>query len=346
MAEVATPITIFADADATVSARCLQILLSHFADPDTACAAPRVRSAPGRGRLALYEAANSPLDMGSLPSPVGAGRAVAYVPGAVLAVRTKAARAVGGFDEALRWGEDVDFVWRLASAGYSVRYEPAAIAGHRPRPSWCALFAQRRRYGASAAPLAARHGGAVAPVRCSWLSAGAWAAAAVAPAGFGVAAALLAVGTSAARVYRLAGCRGPEAWRLAARLATRGHARAGLWTARAVTRAWWPVLLAAAVRCRRLRGTLIVAAAASALLNRPNPVTRPSPAGSRVRWPTDTARLGLAAEIALRVADDAAYSVGVWQGVIAHRSLRAVLPELRPVRVARSRPDTVASWHS
>jgi len=288
----------------------------------------------------MYEAANSPLDMGSSPSPVGTGRAVAYVPGAVLAVRTEAARAVGGFDEGLRWGEDVDFVWRLASAGYSVRYEPAAIAGHRPRPNWCALFAQRRRYGASAAPLAARHGGAVAPVRCSWLSAGAWAAAAAVPAGFGAAALLLAVGASAARVYRLSGCRGPEAWRLAVRLAARGHARAGLWTARAVTRAWWPVLLAAAVRCRRLRGALAAATVVSALLN------RVSPAGSRARSPADpadTARLGQVAEIALRVADDAAYSVGVWQGVIAHRSLRAVLPDLRPVRIARSRSDTVTS---
>ena len=49
------------------------------------------------------------------------------MPTAALVVR----RAVleDGLDTALRYGEDVDLVWRLHDAGWRVRYDPAVVVG-------------------------------------------------------------------------------------------------------------------------------------------------------------------------------------------------------------------------
>jgi hypothetical protein len=82
--------------------------------------------------------------------------AVRYVPSAALVVRRA---ALPGFDEALRYGEDVDLVWRLHDAGWRVRYDPRVVVAHPPVP-----LGKRFAYGTSAAPLAARHPGRLAPL--------------------------------------------------------------------------------------------------------------------------------------------------------------------------------------
>jgi hypothetical protein len=81
---------------------------------------------------------------------------VGYVPAAALVVRRG---ALPTFDEALRFGEDVDLVWRIATAGWTVRYEPASVVEHPHRASLRAWLAQRAAYGSSAGPLARRHPG-------------------------------------------------------------------------------------------------------------------------------------------------------------------------------------------
>ena len=45
----------------------------------------------------------------------------------------RALEALGGFDESLTVGEDVDLVWRLVAAGWTVRYEPGATVRHPMR---------------------------------------------------------------------------------------------------------------------------------------------------------------------------------------------------------------------
>jgi N-acetylglucosaminyl-diphospho-decaprenol L-rhamnosyltransferase len=52
--------------------------------------------------------------------------------GAFLMIRRQAWQAVGGFDEGFYpiWFEDVDFLKRVRSAGFRVRYTPGAVAGH------------------------------------------------------------------------------------------------------------------------------------------------------------------------------------------------------------------------
>jgi mycofactocin system glycosyltransferase len=266
----------------------------------------------GTGVLARYEQMRSPLDLGPAPARVAPTTRVAYVPAAVLVCRTEALRAVGGFDTALRYGEDVDLVWRLHEAGWRCRYEPAVQARHDTRRTLGAWLAQRYRYGTSAAPLAARHPGALAPVRMSGWSAAAWIPTLC---GLPVVGALVAAGTTVALVRKLRTVPAREC----VRLAGLGHLYAGRLLAGALTRAWWPLAVVAALCSRRARRTLLVAAAITVATSwrDDRPADRPDDGGA----PLDPVRY-----TALRLADDAAYGAGVWAGSLAARRLDALLP--------------------
>ncbi|MYR59508.1 glycosyltransferase, partial [Streptomyces sp. SID625] len=127
-----TELVAFLDADVVPEPGWLEALLPHFADPRVAAVAPRVRSRPGGSVLERYERERSPLDLGPLPAVVRPGSRVSYVPTAALVVRVSALRALDGFDESLRYGEDVDLVWRLAARDLLVRYEPGSEVRHAP----------------------------------------------------------------------------------------------------------------------------------------------------------------------------------------------------------------------
>ena len=49
-----------------------------------------------------------------------------------------------GFDETLRYGEDVDFVWRLHDHGWLVRYVADVVVTHRARSTWRGWWAPTR----------------------------------------------------------------------------------------------------------------------------------------------------------------------------------------------------------
>jgi mycofactocin system glycosyltransferase len=309
LAEVTTPYVAFVDADVDIAEDDLLALAAHLDDPRVALVAPRVLGRPnGAGTLARYEQMRSPLDLGPAPARVAPTTRVAYVPAAVLVCRTEAVRAVGGFDPALRYGEDVDLVWRLHEAGWRCRYEPAVLARHDTRRTLRAWLGQRYRYGTSAAPLAARHPGALAPVRMSGWSAAAWIPTLC---GLPVVGALVAAGTTVALVRKLRTVPPRES----VRLAGLGHLYAGRLLAGTLTRAWWPVAAVAALCSRRARRTLLMATAVTV-------------AGSWLddrrdgtRAPLDPVRYA-----ALRLVDDAAYGAGVWVGSLADRRLDALLP--------------------
>ncbi|GAA4871979.1 mycofactocin biosynthesis glycosyltransferase MftF [Saccharopolyspora cebuensis] len=299
------PLVAFLDADTAPPPGWLDPLLAQFADPAVAAVAPRVRSLPGRGALARYERARSSLDLGAEPGPVRPGGRIGHVPSAALVVRAEALAEVGGFDESLRFGEDVDLVWRLVAAGYQVRYEPAAEVGHAPRASWAGWVRQRFAYGTSAAPLARRHGSAVAPVRLSVWSAAAWAALLLGRRGTGAA----LVATSAALLVRKLGRVGVPG-REAVRLAALGHLGAVRLLADALARPWaplaWPLLR---TRSGRIAAGLIAARHLVAWW-------RERPELDPVRW------------TAARLADDLAYGAGVCWGALRERSAGALLPHL------------------
>ena len=289
-----TPIVAFVDTDVALHGEWLDGLLWHFDDPRVGFVAPRVASGPaadaGDRRVARYEERHSPLDLGSQPARIVAGTRVSYVPAAALVVRKEALDEVGGFDETLRCGEDVDAVWRLAAAGWRGRYEPLVVVHHQPRRTWRQLAAQRQAYGESAAALAVHHGNAVAPVRMSPWTLAVWGLAAT---GRPMSAAGLAGATALALIPKLPGVSAGESLRLAGT----GHLAAAGALATAVRRVWLPLVGVGAVWSRHARW-VAAASIAPAIL-------RGGPA---------------------RLLDDVAYGVGVWKGVLGRRRLAPLLP--------------------
>jgi hypothetical protein len=102
------------------------------------------------------------------------GSRVPYVPTAALVVR-RAALPSPPFDPDLRYGEDVDLVWRLHDRGWSVRYDPRTVVRHAEPDRWRAWLARRHHHGTSAAPLADRHGDRLTPLVLPALPTLAWA---------------------------------------------------------------------------------------------------------------------------------------------------------------------------
>jgi mycofactocin glycosyltransferase len=310
LAAADTTLVAFLDSDCVPGPGWLDALLPHFADPAVGAVAPRIVPAePGRTWLARYEGASSTLDLGARASIVRPGSRVPYVPGAALVVRKAAAGA--GFAEDMRVGEDVDFVWRLAAAGWRVRYEPDGTMAHQHRVRLDAWFARRKDYGTSAAALELGHPGTVRPLYVSAWTALAWLAAA---SGRPVAGAAFTGASVALLARRLAQVTGEErtAWELAARLAGGGTLAAGRPLGSAVSRTWWPVALPVAVAVRRLRLPLAALVLAPSLLD-----------WLDRRPPLDPARY-----VAARLLDDVAYSLGVWQGCVERRTIRPLLPQL------------------
>ncbi len=241
---VTTPLVAFLDADVTTpNPQWIESLLWHFDDARVGLVAPQVSGETG-----------SPLDLGTAPARIRAGTRVSYVPGAALIVRRAALDAIGWFDEGLRFGEDVDLVWRLDEAGWRCRYDPSVSVWHEPRRSWTARLRQHASYGTSAAPLAMRHPRALSPVHVNGWTASAWSAAI---AGSPVVAAAVMVGSSAALVRKLPDVPARHAFSLA----MRGHLLAGRQLATAVRRVWWPIVAVGALFSRRCRWVALLAIA-------------------------------------------------------------------------------------
>lgn len=313
LADVDTELVAFLDSDCEPPPGWLDPLVAHLADPEVGVVAPRVlpveREHPGvRER---YATARSPLDMGGAEGQVTPGGRISYLPTAAIVVRREALSPP--FDTDLRFGEDIDMIWRLLDGGWRVRYEPSVVVRHAEPDSWAALLRRRRDYGTSAAPLSRRHGDRVAPARCRPLP--------------GAVSLLLlsrllpgaiAVGALGAllRAVRGRAVSLPVTFSVKSFAVSTAQDLVGL--GRCATRIWWPVLALAAASRRGRR-------AAAALLLLP-----PLLEWARSRPPVDPVRWTIAS-----VAEDVAYGSGVWKGCARERTLRPVLPVLdaeeRPV---------------
>jgi len=309
LAAVDTELVAFLDSDCAAPAGWLTRLGGHFADPRVGAVAPRVvpgaasrsGAAPVRER---YAAARSPLDLGGTPGEVGPGRPVAYVPAAALVVRRAALD--GGFDERLRYGEDVDLVWRLRTAGWAVRYDPSVVVEHAEPPSWRGLLARRYRYGTSAAPLSRRHPGALAPAVVHRRQAG---AAVLALAGRPGPALALAAGGLLPASQRLSEAGVPPSAIAALSVNATWRTVVGLSTA-ATTLALPALLAGLAVRRTRPAAAVLLVAAPLAQFAALRPALDP------IRW------------LAASIADDAAYGAGVWHGSLRHRTAGPLCPRI------------------
>jgi mycofactocin system glycosyltransferase len=305
-----TPAVAFLDSDCVPVPGWLDRLAGHLADPRLAVVAPRITALPATraGWVSRYEAVASALDMGATPAPVAPRSAVPYVPSAALLARRS---ALGdGFDESMPVAEDVDLVWRLAAAGWRVRYEPAAEVAHDHRSDPGEWLRRRAYYGTGAALLAARHGPAVAPVVVSPWSAAAWGLALTGRRTGVLAAGAVLAGATVRLARRLAVPGRPAPAGLAAVLVGRGTLAAGRTLARSATRHHWPVTLLAVLVSRRARRVVAGVAVADAGL----------------AWWPHRRDVGPAAFVLGRRLEDLGYGAGLWQGALRARDPRALLP--------------------
>ncbi|QVQ54789.1 mycofactocin biosynthesis glycosyltransferase MftF [Spiractinospora alimapuensis] len=315
----------FLDSDCVPPPGWLSALAAHFADPEVGAVAPRIRPrATGRSTLAAYAAARSPLDLDHRAARVRPGSRVAYVPTATLLVRRAALDPVA-FDESLRFGEDVDAVWRMIDAGWTVRYDPSVRVAHDEPATWATYLRRRFRYGTSGGPLGRRHGDRLAPVVLRpWSSAVAGLLLAGRP---GLAATVTAASAAwFTRALRETGM--PTS--VAARLTLRPVGGTLVGMGRALTQLGLPVAVATTVALpgRRARRLLVLGGLVAAPALRDWAVTR-----TRL----DPVRWTLAS-----VVDDMSYGAGVWWGALRSRSLAPLLPRFVRDAGAGRRADAAA----
>ena len=334
LVEVATEFVAFLDSDCVAPADWIQTLGAHFADPAVGAVAPRVVAQPASGSASRYAAAYGSLDLGSREARVVPATRVAYVPTAALMVRREALDQIaqenpggGVFDPALRYGEDVDLVWRLHEAGWRIRYEPAVEVGHHEPSTWVALLMRRFHYGTSAAPLTLRHPNSMRPLV---LHAGpaATVLALLARRPLLAAAAFTGYLVTLHPNLRRAGV--PTDGLLAASLDAVRQTWVGL--GRYLSQFATPLLFAVALGRGGRRPWRRRAAALSLML-----APALTPARARGTGPL-TRLLG-------RLADDVAYGAGVWRGCATHRTLRPIRPAfvVRPLRITTVTTAAVSS---
>jgi mycofactocin system glycosyltransferase len=307
---VQTELIAFIDSDCVASPGWVDHLAGHFADPLVGAVAPRV--VPVRGdQSRRYRDCVGLHDLGDRESRVQPLGRVAFVPTAALVVRRLALEIFAGFDAHLRYGEDVDLVWRLDEAGWRVRYDPSVTVRHDEPTTWSGRLSRRFHYGTAAAPLAKRH-----PDASAHLVVSPWPLAAVA----GVLAGRPAVATAAA-IGTVA------TTRRALNRADVGELSAGRQAATALTGTWrgvgryatqfgLPLLAVSVARTRRPARVAVLAALVAA-----------SPLAD---WLETRPSVGLARYVGGRIADDAAYGAGVYAGCVKERTAT-------PLRVVTSK---------
>ncbi|MEO6793096.1 MAG: mycofactocin biosynthesis glycosyltransferase MftF [Mycobacterium sp.] len=319
LAACKTEFVAFLDSDVVPRRGWLEALLGHFCDPTVALVAPRIVGMGGSDHMvARYEAIRSSLDLGGREAPVVPYGKVAYVPSAAIICRCTALRALGGFDEELRSGEDVDLCWRLVDAGSRLRYEPIALVSHDHRVTTWDWAARKAFYGGSAAPLAARHPGKTAPMVISGSALAGWALVALGSAlGY-----LVSLALAALTGFRVAkAMRGPEtAPEDVLAVTLRGLAAAGLQIASALCRHYWPIALLAALVSQRCRRVVLLAAISDGIVDWLRHARSDS---------ADVRPLGLPAYLLLKRVDDLAYGAGLWGGVLREGNLSALKPQIR-----------------
>jgi len=305
LAHCSTPYVWFLDADVELSDAHYDWsrLSREFGDVSIAAVAPRIMGATSSSLLGDFESRQGPLDLGSRGGLVRPRAHVSYVPTASLVVRRG---ALGdGFDETMRTGEDVDFIWRLAQHGWLVRYEPTVVQFHRARHDPRKWLRQRHDYGRSAATLGARHPDVLSPLRVDALTLGAWAS-------------LVARQPKLVAGFLQLASRGlaaklPESLDdrdgVARKVVNEGVAQAGGPLARAIVRTYSPLLILglAFKRTRTISGAVLIGG---------------------TLWRLRDSGRSVLKDVPLALADDLAYATGVWRGAYEERSVVAVKPTI------------------
>jgi GT2 family glycosyltransferase len=141
------PWLLFVDSDCLPPADLIERYLAPEPAPATGIVAGGVRSAEGASFAARYAADRGHIDEGFHiahgPHPAGVT--------ANLLVRRAAFEDVGGFEQGVRSGADVDFCWRVQEAGWVLEHRPSATLRHRHPDDVPRLLAKARRHAAGRA---------------------------------------------------------------------------------------------------------------------------------------------------------------------------------------------------
>ncbi|MGH3531867.1 MAG: mycofactocin biosynthesis glycosyltransferase MftF [Mycobacterium sp.] len=319
LAACTTGFVAFLDSDVAPRRGWLEALLGHFCDPTVALVAPRIVGLTQSDHLvARYEAVRSSLDLGQREAPVIPYTTVSYVPSAAIICRSSTLRDVGGFDETLQSGEDVDLCWRLVEAGARLRYEPIAQVAHDHRTDLRHWMARKAFYGGSAAALSARHPDKMAPLVISGWALSAWILMAIGSS-LGYLASLLIAALTGRRIAKTMQGADTQIWDVLV-IAVRGLWSAALQLASAICRHYWPVALLAAIVSRHCRHVVLIAAVVDGVVDW---------ASRRASTGDDVRPVGLLTYLVLKRVDDLAYGLGLWYGVLRERNIGPLKPQIR-----------------
>jgi GT2 family glycosyltransferase len=149
LAEASGEIVTYLDDDASPDPHWLRYLAAAFmATPHAAVGGPNVPPAGGFLRDCIARGPGGPIHV------LVSDREAEHIPGCNMAFRRKVLEQIGGFDEQfLVAGDDVDICWRLASAGWTLGFAPAAMVWHHRRRKIRAYLRQQREYGKAEAQL-------------------------------------------------------------------------------------------------------------------------------------------------------------------------------------------------
>jgi GT2 family glycosyltransferase len=135
----------FCDADDVVQPGWLEAIFVALGEVDVVAGVFDHGSLNGRGSTAPQAAATRQL--GHVPAGLAAS----------LGVRREAFEAVGGFDEELLVGEDIDLCWRLQFAGYKFSTVTDAVVAKRERQTPSEVFRNGLTHGKSGPRLYRKH---------------------------------------------------------------------------------------------------------------------------------------------------------------------------------------------
>ena len=147
----------FIDSDCIASPEWLRQLVPAFKDDAVSAVGGLVDSYYEEKSLDKYEKVKSSLIIGTWFKRSEKKDRFFYVPSCNLIIRRGTFLKLGGFEETLHVGEDVDLCWRLQDGGHELEYRPQGRILHKHRNELGAFARRRYDYGTSEPILQKRH---------------------------------------------------------------------------------------------------------------------------------------------------------------------------------------------
>lgn len=155
--EASGELVAFIDSDGIAHSRWLSDLVPCFTDPRVGAAGGLIEPFSTDSIIQRYEKVKSPLYQGNRAKEVRPQSAVSYLATCNMLVRKGPLQQIDGFDASLRFGEDVDLIWRLGDKGQRTLYFPKGKVYHHHSESLWGLICKRALYATSEASLSRKH---------------------------------------------------------------------------------------------------------------------------------------------------------------------------------------------